>query len=323
MLTFIARRLAFGVVAVILIVAINFLLTRLAPGDPIAGLLGQYPAPPEYVASLRKTFGLDQSIWTQLTSYFGHVLTGDLGFSFANRSSVLEIILDRSRATLIIMIPALVMSSVLGCVLGVVAATRAGKPTDVAITAVVLTTDSVPVFWLAQMALLVLAVKLGLFPSQGMRSSYGGGLGDIINHAVLPVAVLTISFLASITRVTRIAVIDALRQDYIITARSKGISSRQVLVRHALRNSMIPVITVVCGEFGFILTSAILTETVFGWPGAGSLFVKAIDSRDYPVVQGMFLFSAVLVVAANLIADLLYGLFDPRIRRGYVRVKRP
>lgn len=322
MLAFIARRVVFGAIAVMLIVAVNFLLTRLAPGDPVAGLLGDYPAPPEYVETLRERFGLDESVWRQLASYFQQVLTGNLGFSFANRSSVASIILDRAGATLVIMVPALVMSSALGCILGVVAATRQGKTTDVAITSAVLVTDSVPVFWLGQIILLVFAINLGVLPSQGMSSAYGGGgLGDLLRHAVLPIATLTIAFMASVTRVTRIAVIDALRQDYIITARSKGLSSRRVLIYHALRNSMIPVVTVICGEFGFILTGAILTETVFGWPGAGSLFVEAIDSRDYPVIQGIFLFSAILVVGANLVADLCYAFFDPRIRRGYVRAK--
>jgi ABC-type dipeptide/oligopeptide/nickel transport system permease component len=217
------------------------------------------------------------------------------------------------------MVPAVVLSSVLGVVLGIVAATRAGRSTDVAISTSVLVTDSVPVFWLGQMLLLLFAVNLGVLPTQGMSSVYGGGSFDTLKHAVLPIATLTIATMASLTRVTRIAVLDALKQDYIVTARSKGVSRRRVLQRHALRNSWVPVITVIGGEFGFILTGAILTETVFGWPGVGSLFVEAINARDYPVVQGIFVFMAVTVVLANLVSDLLYAVVDPRIRKGYAR----
>jgi ABC-type dipeptide/oligopeptide/nickel transport system permease component len=301
------------------IVVVGFLITHILPGDPVDVLVGDFPAPPEYVAQVRHDFGLDEPLASQLWLYVANLAQGNLGFSFVNRQSVLALILQRAGATLLLMVPALVFASILGVMIAVRAAPRAGGAMDSFLTGVSLVGYSIPVFWLAQILIVVFAVRLGWLPAQGMFSirtpSTGLGIvGDYAKHWVLPGFCVTIYYLAVVARVARSSMLEMLHQDFVLTARAKGLSERAVLWKHVLRNSLIPVITVIGYNFGYSLTGAILTETVFAWPGLGSLFVTSIANRDYPVLAGIFLLAAVAVVLANLVTDLLYAAADPRVR---------
>lgn len=301
------------------IVVVGFLITHILPGDPVDVLVGDFPAPPEYVAQVRHEFGLDAPLSTQLWLYVANLAQSNLGFSFVNRQPVLSLILQRAGATLLLMVPALVLASFLGVMIAVRAARRAGGAMDSFLTGVSLVGYSIPVFWLAQILIVVFAVRLGWLPAQGMfsirtPSSGLGVVGDYAKHWVLPGFCVTVYYLAVVARVARSSMLEMLHQDFVLTARAKGLSERAVLWRHVLRNSLIPVITVIGYNFGYSLTGAILTETVFAWPGLGSLFVTSIANRDYPVLAGIFLLAAVAVVLANLLTDLLYAAADPRVR---------
>src|SRR4051794_3438994 len=316
---YVGVRLAWSIVMVLGIVAVSFVITHILPGDPVDALVGDFPAPPEYVAQVRSEFGLDRPIYVQLWLYLANLAQGNLGFSFLNRQPVLPLILQRAGVTLVLMIPALVLASFLGAAIGVRAAAHAGSALDSFLTGLSLTGYSLPVFWLAQVLIVVFAVNLGWLPSQGMMSVRSQATGvaaalDFLRHWALPGFCITIYYLAVIARVARSSVLEMLNQDFVLTARAKGLPERAVLRRHVLRNALIPVITVIGYNFGYSLTGAILTETVFAWPGLGGLFITSISNRDYPVLAAIFLLAAIAVVAANLVTDLLYAVADPRIR---------
>ena len=321
MLRFFLMRLLWAVPIVVAIAVLSFVLLHLVRGDPVTALIGDFPAPPEYVARIRAEFGLDQPIATQLWLYLGNLVHGNLGFSFAKRMPVLDLVLARARVTLLLMVPALVAASLLGVAMALAAAPRAGSSADATITGLSLLGHSVPVFWLAQLLVMAFAVQLHWLPASGMitlRNTPTGwaGVVDFLRHLVLPMTCITIYYVAVVARVARAAVLELLHRDFVLTARAKGLTERRVLWRHILPNALIPVVTVVGYSFGSSLTGAILTETVFAWPGLGSLFVSSISVRDYPVLQGIFLFSAIAVVVANILTDLVYWLVDPRLHRG-------
>ena len=320
-MTFLLPRLFWSLVTIFAIVVLGFLLLHLVPGDPVTALVGDFPAPPEYIAEMRHQFGLDRSLPVQLWLYVSHVLQGDCGFSFANRQPVITLVLGRARFTLLLMLPALILASTVGVMLALAAAPRAGTAADGVVTALSLLGHSVPVFWLGEMLIVLFAVDYHVLPAQGMMSLRTPPTGwplvlDVLRHLVLPVFAVSIYYLAVVARVARASVLDMLHQDFVLTARAKGLTRRQVLWRHILPNALIPVITVIGYSFGTSLTGAILTETVFAWPGLGTLFISSIGVRDYPVLQGIFLLTAISVVLVNLLTDLLYWVVDPRTRRG-------
>jgi peptide/nickel transport system permease protein len=306
-------------VVILAITTITFFLTHVIPGDPVTAMVGDYPVPASYVAQVRALFGLNQSLPVQFVLYLEQLVQGNLGFSFASQQAVLPLVMARGGYTLILMLPALVIASALG-VLGAVAAARnAGRPADAWIAGASLFGYSVPVFWLGQILIVVFAVSLGWLPAQGMLSPFGdtGQMNqaiDILSHAILPMFCLVIYYIALVARVGRSSLLDALQQDYVLTARAKGLSMRRVMWTHALPGAMGPILTVIGYQFGYALTGAILVETVFGWPGIGTLFVSAISQRDYPVLEGIFILSAISVVLANLVTDLVHALLDPRVR---------
>ncbi|RIQ34065.1 ABC transporter permease [Jiangella rhizosphaerae] len=325
MVRYAAVRLAWAVPTVLGIVLLGFVLTRVAPGDPVQAMIGEFPAPPGYADQIRERFGLDQSLPTQFWLFLTSLASGDLGFSFAHNAPVLDIILDRMANTLLLMVPALVLASLLGMLLGVLGARRAGTRLDTLVTVVTISGQSVPVFWLAMLLVLVFAVQLGWFPVAGMLSITGsdtafGVVGDYVWHWVLPGITLTLAYMTVVARVARSSILETMHQDYVLTAEAKGLNRREVMRRHIFRNALPPIVTVIGFNFGLVLTGAVLTETVFGWPGIGSLFVQAVTNRDYPVIQGVFLFSAVVVVLVNLLVDLLYPVIDPRMRGSHARV---
>jgi len=301
------------------VVVMNFTLIHLAPGDPILALIGEFQASPEYVQSVRQQFGLDRPLPVQLGLYLWNLLQGDFGFSFALKQPVLEVILDRVPATLLLMGVAILYATVGGALCGVISSRRQYSIADNAFTLVALIGYSMPVFWLGQILLILLGLQYPIFPAQGMeslRESYTGLARslDILHHLVLPAFTLGLGYLAVDLRFTRSSMIEVMSQDYIRTARAKGLSERAVFYKHALRNALIPLVTITGLNFGFLLAGAVLTETVYAWPGLGRLMYDSIYARDYPVLMGMFVVISVMVIVVNFVTDIAYSVLDPRIR---------
>jgi peptide/nickel transport system permease protein len=315
---YVAWRLVQAVPLVLGILVLTFVLIHLAPGDPIYALAGQ-SGDAAYYATMRAKFGLDRSLVEQLGIYVLNALHGDFGYSYTYSQAVFAVIADRIPATLLLMLPALVLSSGIGILLGIQAAARPNGPSDHAILAGTLLGAAIPGFWLGQVLVISLAAGLGLFPIQGMTTARGTATGlsavvDVLRHLVLPVVTLSTLQLALITRVTRSGLREALAEDYVRAGRAKGLNHAQVLIRHALPNALLPVITVIGGHFGTLLTGAVLVEIIFAWPGLGRLLYDATLARDYPLLMGIFLAASVSVILANLVVDVLYGWLDPRIR---------
>jgi peptide/nickel transport system permease protein len=300
-------------------VVITFLLIHLAPGDPI-GILAGDRSTPQYQAMLRQQLGLDQALPVQLVRYLGRLAHGDLGYSFTYQAPVTAVILSRLPATLLLMGTSLVVATVGGTWIGVRTAVGRDRPAWNLATIASLIGYSVPPFWLGQVLILLFGVTLGWFPILGMTSRLGAtGLahvGDVAWHLVLPALTLGLIELALISRLTRSAMIEVLDQDYIVAARGKGLKRRRVIYRHALRNALLPVITVFGLELGWLVAGFVVVETVFSWPGLGRLTFDAINARDYPVITGLFILVTFTVVVANLLTDLVYLVVDPRIRYG-------
>jgi peptide/nickel transport system permease protein len=316
-----AARLLWAVPVVLVILVFNFVLTRMAPGDPITAIVGEYPVPPEYVARLRQAMGLDTPLWHQLVLYIGHVLQGDLGYSFLNRQPVLDLILQKALNTLALMVPGLVLASILGVVLGRLSLLFRGGFLDNALTGISLFGYSVPAFWLGQILVIVFAVELQWLPAQGMADMDPGASPflDFLAHWALPGFTVTIFYAAIVARVARASLKEAVTGDYTLTALAKGVSQRRLFWRHVLPNGLVPIVSVIGYNFGLALTGAILVETVFAWPGLGHLFLTAIVARDYPTLQGIFILAGATVVLANIATDALYGVIDPRVRDGNAR----
>ena len=318
LLIYALKRIAQAVPLVLIIIAINFALIHAAPGDPVDILLGQGESDPQVVAQLRSEFGLDQALSVQLLRYYAKVLSLDLGQSFRYREPVAELIASRLPATLLLMGAALIVSTVVAVVLGVLAARHPYSAVDNGVTAIALAGYSMPVFWLGQLLLIAFALKLDWFPAQGMVSIRTPAEGfdrvlDIAHHLVLPALTYSLYHLALIFRLTRAKMQDVLAQDYIQTARAKGLSETQVIFGHALRNALLPIVTVLGLNFGFMLAGSVLTETVFAWPGTGRLLYEAILARDYPVLMGLFVCLSSMVVLVNVLTDIAYALIDPRV----------
>lgn len=316
---YVLRRLLQIPVTVVAIVVLGFVLIHAAPSDPILALAGE-SGDTAYYELMRSKFGLDRPLPEQLLVYAGNVLRGDLGVSFTQGRPVSEIIIERLPATLLLMTVALLISSVVGIAAGAIAAHRPFGKLDLGISLVSLVGFAIPSFWLAQLALLFLAFGTGLFPVGGMTDAGADDVGfaralDIAQHLILPALVLATHELALTTRLTRTRLLEELSSDYIVTARAKGLRSFGVL-RHALPNALLPVITVLGTRVGFLFSGAVLVELVFAWPGLGRLLLRAGEARDYPILLGIFLLVSISVVIANLVTDLIYARLDPRVRYG-------
>jgi peptide/nickel transport system permease protein len=317
--TFVLRRIVLAIPLLLMVVVFNFALIQFAPGDPVSVLIGDYPAPTEYIESIRRDFGLDKPFTERLVIYVGQVLQGNLGFSFVNRQPVVDLVLDRLGATLKLTLTALIFASVVGVVIGAIAARNHGNAIDGSIQGFVVAGDSIPEFWLGQILILVFAVGLGWFPSQGagsLRAPSEGfaGLLSQAHYLFLPALALSFRYLALISRMTRTSLIEVMNSDFILAARSRGATERTVLYVHAFRNAAAPVVTVIGYNLGFVLAGAALIETVFGWPGIGRLLYTSIAARDYPVMIGILLLISATVIVANFVTDIVYGLIDPRIK---------
>ncbi|HET7264219.1 MAG TPA: ABC transporter permease [bacterium] len=301
------------------VIVVNFLLIHLAPGDPVQALVGDFPAPAAYVQAVRHEFGLDRPLGVQLVRYLEHAGAGDFGYSFAQRRPVLRVILERAPATALLVLTAWAAAAVLGPLLGIAAALRRNSVLDHLVMTSALAGYSIPVFWLGQLLVLAFALWLGWLPAEGMqvvrRQLTGGAhLADVGRHLILPAIALCPRYLAVNARLMRTSLIDALHRDYVTTARAKGLPASRVVTRHAVRNAVLPVVTIMGFDLGFLLTGSALVETVFAWPGVGLLLFTSLSTRDYPVLLGIFSLAAAVAVAANLVTDIVYGYLDPRIR---------
>lgn len=286
-----------------------FLMTAFSPGDPVVAMLGESAQgiSREALEELRTQLGLDRPLPAQYAAYVGGLLRGDLGVSIRSRRPVLAEIADRLPATIELAVAALALAVALGVTLGVVAAVRKRTWVDGAAIAVALVGVSVPVFWSGFLLMIVFALELGWLPASGRGS---------VRHLILPAVTVGVSSAAFIARITRGAVLEALGQDYVRTAHAKGVAPRRVVVRHALRNALLPIVTVVGLQLGGLLGGAVLTETVFAWPGVGRMLVDAILARDLPLVQGSVLVISLIFILVNLAVDLSYAAINPKVRYG-------
>jgi len=315
---YIIKRFAASVPQLIMVSVIAFLLLRLAPGDPVLFYLGDPEADPRLVAQVRADLGLDQPLWTQYLLWLGKFIRGDLGYSYISRRPVAVMILEAVPNTLSLMGTALLITVLIGIPLGVVCATRRNSILDRLIQLVSIAGISAPIFWIGLMLILLFSVQLRLFPSSGVVTLGEGApsflLADIAWHLVLPVSVMVLRFMAQYVRLTRSTMLEVLGQDYIRTARAKGVPESMVRFKHALRNALLPVVTVIGLNIGLILNGAVITETVFAWPGLGRLAVQSVTTRDYSVIMAIIMIVGLMVAVCNLITDLVYSLLDPRIR---------
>jgi dipeptide transport system permease protein len=334
MLRFLLSRVTLIVPTFMAVTLASFLLIHAVPGDPIEVRVGEHGIAPERLAMLRHQFGLDQPLWKQFLDYEAQLAHGDLGLSVVTHASVWDEFLTLFPATIELAACALIFAILVGLPLGVIAAVRRGTAFDYGLMGVSVTGASMPIFWWGLMVILVFSVALGWTPVSGrigdmfyiepwsgfmlIDSWYSddkGAFKSVVQHLILPTIVLGTVPLATIARMTRSSMLEVLGEDFIRTARAKGLSPVRVVVVHALRNALIPVVTVIGLQMGGLMGGAILTETIFAWPGIGHWLVEAIQRRDYPVLQGGTLLIAVLVMAVNLGVDVTYGFLNPRIRR--------
>ncbi len=316
---YVAGRLLQSLVLMGVVITTAFVLIHVAPGDPVTYLYGGQAVSAQVLDDIRHAWGLDRPLWVQYLAYMANIVRGNLGYSQINFESVSAILAGALPNTLLLMLPSVLLAALGGIFLGMTAARRAGSGLDYTIGAASLVSYATPPFWLSVIFIVVFASKLHWFPTQGMTTlgAAGGGLakaGDIIWHMVLPLGVLAWWYSAVFTRLTRAAILEESRKYYLMTARMKGLSETRVFYRHALRNAMRSIVTVLGLQLGTMFAGAVMTEIVFAWPGTGRIIFTAILEHDYPVVLGFFLVIGTAVVLANLAVDLLYAVIDPRIR---------
>ena len=308
------NRLLSAIPVVLGITIIVFLIISLIPGDPATAILGSY-ATPENVAKINKDLGLDKSLPERYLIWLGNIIQGDFGRSFSLNRPVIDEVIERFNATLILSGTAFVLCSFFGILVGTISAARQYTLTDKFITFVVLIGISIPSFFLGMMMILTFAVRLKLFPVSGMYAIWGGGdLPDLINHLVMPSIALAIVATGVVARISRNAVLEILRQDYVRTARAKGVKERSILISHVLRVAIVTILPVLGLQAGFVLSGSVYIEIVFQWPGVGRMLVDAILKRDIILVQGGVVFVSICYVFFNIAVDVLQRVLDPRIR---------
>ncbi len=313
MLQFILRRLGLVIPTFIGITLLTFAFVHMIPGDPVMIMAGERGISPERHAQLLAELGLDKPMWQQYLHYIWGVMHGDLGISMKSRIPVWEEFVPRFQATLELGVCAMIFATAVGIPVGVLAAVKRGSIFDHTAVGLALTGYSMPIFWWGMMLIMLVSVHWNLTPVSG-RVSDMVFLDDAVAHMILPAIVLGTIPLAVIVRMTRSSMLEVLGEDYIRTARAKGLTRMRVIIVHALRNAMLPVVTVIGLQVGTLLAGAILTETIFSWPGLGRWLIDALQRRDYPVVQGGVLLVATMIILVNLLVDLLYGVVNPRIR---------
>jgi peptide/nickel transport system permease protein len=314
------RRLAWAVLLILAVLSVNFALIHAAPGDPamvIAGEMGG--ADQETLDQIRRTYGLDKPVLEQYFTYMGRAVRGDLGQSYLYNQPVTTLIGQRLGATILLVLSALLAAIFVGTALGVWASRRPDSAGSAVVTVLSLVGYAMPVFWTGILLVILFGKVFPILPIAGMRDArlYGDAWVtalDVLHHLILPAFTLAIIYLAQYSRLARASMLEVLGADYIRTARAKGLSERVVVYKHALRNALMPVVTVAGLQFGALISGAVLVETVFTWPGLGTLAFESILGRDYPTLLGVLAFSSMLVIVANLATDLAYRLIDPRLR---------
>jgi peptide/nickel transport system permease protein len=303
-LHFLIRRILLTIPVMFGVATLVFSLIHLVPGDPVQAMLGESASPAD-IAELRAKLGLDRPLMVQYIAFLKGMATGDLGTSLRTNQPVAAAIAERLPATFELAMAAMTMAVLFAIPLGIVAAARAGTRIDHAATTLALIGISMPNFWLGPLLAIVFSVSLGWFPVSGRGTPA---------HLVLPAVTLAAPLTAVLARMTRASLLEELRALYVLAARARGVSRVRAVLKHAFRNSLIPIVTVLGLQFGAVLTGAVITETIFAWPGVGRLLIQSISFRDFPLVQGCILLIAITYVSMNLLTDVLYGLLDPRIR---------
>lgn len=320
MTRYIVRRLLQAVPLLLVVSILTFGIVEIAPGDATQMYIDpERGVDPAYIEQVRASLGLDQPVYVRYVNWLGKTLSGDLGFSLRTRRPVSLEVGDRLPNTLLLGVVSLALSFVIAVPIGVISALKRYTPLDYALSTVALAGISIPIFWIALLLIQVFAIQLDWLPASGMRSvreSYTGWRStlDVAQHMILPTITLSLAQIAGWSRYQRSALLEVLGQDYMRTARSKGLRERRVLVVHALRNSLIPMVTLIGISVPTVVTGAFITETIFSWPGIGRLGVDAVTGRDFPVIMAVTLMSALLIIVGNLLADLAYAWVDPRIR---------
>ena len=316
---YVSRRLFQGVPIILAIIVINFFLLNLAEGDAVDVLAGEAgSATPEYMAQLRAKFGLDQPLPVQLLVYLKNVLALDLGYSFRHDMPVSDLIFDRFFATGLLMTCTILLAVGFGVLLGLLAAMRLNTWKDAVITVFALITYATPLFWVGLMMIVVFSLKLGWLPTSGMENVaafYEGWdrVKDITVHLILPTITLSLFYLALYTRMMRASMLEQYGQDYVVTARAKGLTERRITFVHVLRNALLPVVTMAGVQVGALIGGSVIVESVFAWPGLGMLAFESLFARDLNLLLGIFMLSSILVIVVNLIVDIIYCFLDPRI----------
>jgi peptide/nickel transport system permease protein len=308
------RRLLGTIPLILGISVVLFAVVHMAPGTPLDFYADNPNVTREALEQMRVAFGLDKPIPEQYVRWLFAFLSGNWGISFRTGQPVLEVILERLPATLLLSGTAFALSLMIAIPIGVLAATRRYSKLDTFFTIVSFSGISIPVFWVGLMAQLLFAIWLGWLPAGGYQTVGNGSFMDILSHMIMPVCILSFATVAGWSRYVRASLIDVIGQDYIRTARAKGQTPRKVIWRHAMRNALMPIVTVVALDLVQIVSGAVITETIFSWPGIGRLFVEAMDGRDYPVLMGLMMISSFTMVAANFAADMIYTFIDPRVR---------
>jgi peptide/nickel transport system permease protein len=316
---YLVKRVVASIALLLVAMTMNFALIHMAPGDPVTFLIGSNaPASEEYIRSLREYYGLDKPIPVQYFLYLSSIFQGNFGYSFAQNRPVLDVVLERVPATVLLMGTSLIFACIFAVILGVFAARRPHSLVDSVISMVSLTGVSLDVSWFGLVLLLVFSVWLGLVPTSGISSLRGGQTGlslvfDILHHLILPAVAVGAWFLATMTHLVRSKMMQELNENYIVTARAQGLRENDVVYKHALPNSLLPLLTMIGMNASLLLSGAIIAETVFGWPGMGRLFYDGVMARDYPVVMGCLIAASAMVVLSNFITDLVYTIVDPRV----------
>lgn len=319
MIIYSIRRILQAIPLFLSVLFLMFVLLQLTPGSPIQAIVGRYPVPPSYRAIIVKEYHLNQPLPERFGYWLWNMLHGNLGYSFGSHDPVTTLIFGALPNTLLLVVCGTILSMVVGIFLGFLPMLLRGRLVDGTVSFGVIAGFAVPTFWMGQILIIVFALKLGWFPVSGMSPLYGGatGVAGILQRAqylFLPVLALSIPALANITRVQQQSALETLGNDYIVTAELKGLTGNQIMRRHVLRNSLLPVITVIGYGFGTSMAGTILIERVFGWPGIGNLLMLSITRRTNQTIIGLTMIAAAIIIATNLVTDLIYGALDPRIR---------
>jgi peptide/nickel transport system permease protein len=319
MLRFTILRILHAVPLLAAVILAIFLMQQAIPGDPVQAMVGDFPVPPAFREAIEKKYRLNDPLPVRIGTYFGNLLHGDLGFSYHAQRPVLDMVLERAPRTILLAAAGFAVAIPLGMLIGLLTGTTRRRSMDQGVTTGTLVLYAVPTFWLGQLLVLLFALKLGWFPTQGMSPLLSQATGwqwllERLHYLALPVAAFAIHDGMRVARIMRASVIDTLGQGYIVTARAKGLSRGAIIRNHIVRNSSLPLVTVAGYAIGSALGGAVLLETVFTWPGLGLLLIEAIRTSDNLMVMGVVIFSAIAVVAMNLVVDVLYALIDPRIR---------